>query len=345
MLLCYFVTYFIIVSKFIDQVKIYVKAGDGGRGCVSFRREKFVPRGGPDGGDGGRGGSIVLEGDSGLLTLLDFKYQPHLKAGRGGHGRGKDCNGRAGDDKTARVPLGTIVTDLATGKQLGEILSAGERLVVARGGRGGRGNKQFTTSTNQAPRRVEPGELGEEKNLQLELKIIADLGLVGAPNAGKSTLINYISTARSKTAGYPFTTLTPVLGVVDLADDRRLVVADLPGLIEGAYQGRGLGDLFLRHIERSQSLVFLLDMADKPVADYQMLINELSQYKQSLLKKTYLIAANKMDLAVSEKNLRQFVKEAKVSRKKIFPVSALTGSGIETLLSELRRLNEEKRAA
>ncbi len=319
--------------SFIDQVKIYVKAGDGGKGCVSFRREKYVAYGGPNGGNGGDGGSVILEGDSGLLTLLDFKYHPHLKAKKGQHGQGKDCDGRTGSTFTARVPLGTIVTDIETGSQLGEIISVGQKLVIARGGKGGRGNKQFATSTNRAPRRAEPGQPGEEKRLQLELKLIADIALVGTPNAGKSTLINAISRARSKMGSYPFTTLNPVLGVVDPGGGKRMVIADMPGLIKGASKGRGLGDRFLRHIERTRAVVFILDMTGSPETDLRMLQDELRLFKPKEAKKKYIIAANKMDLEAARENLPQLRK--KIKRVKIFPISALTGEGINGLLKGL----------
>lgn len=328
------------MAKFIDLIKIAVKAGDGGRGCVSFRREKFIPRGGPDGGDGGDGGDVILEGDRGLLTLLDFSYNPHLKAGRGNHGRGKDCNGRRGKNISAKVPLGTIVTDLDSGTLVGEILSHEQQLIVARGGIGGRGNKRFTSSTNRAPRRADPGEPGEEKSLQLELKLIADIGFVGAPNAGKSTLINYISTARSKAAAYPFTTLNPVLGVVTLDGDNRYVIADLPGLIEGAYRGKGLGDKFLKHIERTRALVIIVDMADKPLSDYNMLREEIKQYSATSADKAYIVAANKIDLAAGDKNMAEFIKNVSISKDRMFPISAVTGMGIDSLVKGIRRLHE-----
>lgn len=315
---------------FVDEVRIYVKAGDGGRGCVSFRREKGVPRGGPDGGDGGKGGDVILEGDSGLLTLLDFKYRPHLKAQRGEHGRGKGCNGRAGQDLVVKVPLGTIVHGI------GEILTHGQRLVVAHGGRGGRGNKQFATSTDRAPRRAELGTPGEERWLQLELRLIADIGIVGAPNAGKSTLINSISTTHSKVGSYPFTTLNPVLGVVDLDSEHRIVVADMPGLIEGASQGKGLGHRFLRHIERTKALVIILDMSCNPIYDYKMLRKELYLYNPSVAEKPYIIAANKMDIDVSKDNLER-LKEL-VDNVKICPISALKRTGIKELVKCLRSL-------
>lgn len=311
---------------FVDEVKIYAKGGDGGRGCISFRREKHVPKGGPDGGDGGRGGDVILQGDSGLLTLLDFRYHPQLRAQRGQHGRGKGCNGRGGKDLIARVPLGTVIKDI------GEIITHGQQLVVAHGGRGGRGNKQFATSTDQAPRRAEPGFPGEEKRLVLELKLIADAGLIGAPNAGKSTLINRISTTHSKVASYPFTTLNPVLGVVNLDRDHRIVVADMPGLIKGASHGKGLGDRFLRHIERTRVLVVILDMSADPVSDYKMLREECSL----LQVKPYIIAANKMDINISKDNLERLKKVA--DNVKICPISALKGAGIKELLKCLRLL-------
>lgn len=328
------------MAKFVDQVKIFIKAGDGGDGCASFRREKFVPKGGPSGGDGGCGGNVIFKGDRGFLTLLDFRYQPILKASRGGHGLGKDCHGRSGNDHISKVPLGTIVKCLDTNIVLGEVLEHGQELIVAKGGRGGRGNKRFVSSTNRAPRRVEEGKPGEEKNLFLELKLIADIGFVGAPNAGKSTLINYIAQTRSKVAPYPFTTLTPVLGVVDLDYNNRIVVADMPGLIKDASKGRGLGDQFLRHIERSRALVFLLDMSDKPCEDYEMLSRELSSYNKELSKKKYIIAANKIDLKASKENIKKLRKEFRIPVKNIFPISALMGDGIEKLLDGMRRLRE-----
>lgn len=323
---------------FVDEVKICVKAGDGGKGCISFRREKHVPKGGPNGGDGGKGGDIILEGDGGLLTLLDVKYKPHISAQRGEHGLGKDCNGRTGKNIIARVPLGTIVKDVDTGAVLGEILRHGERLIAARGGRGGRGNKHFATSTNRAPRKAEPGFPGENKRLLLELKLIADTGLVGAPNAGKSTLINCISKTKSKVAEYPFTTLNPVLGVVELGNERRIVAADMPGLIAGASKGKGLGYRFLRHIERTRCLVIILDMSDDPVRDYIILREELLNYSSSLTAKPYIIAANKMDLAHSKDNLEILCKKA--DNIEIFPIAALKGLGIRKLLNGIRGLCE-----
>lgn len=320
---------------FVDEVRVHVKAGDGGRGCISFRREKYIPRGGPNGGDGGGGGDVVLEGDSGLLTLLDFKYQPFLKAQRGQHGLGKGCTGKTGSDLVTKVPLGTIVKVIETGKILGEVLTHGQKLVVAHSGRGGKGNKRFATSTDRAPRKAEQGFPGEEKKLLLELKLIADIGLIGAPNAGKSTLINYISTTHSKTASYPFTTLNPVLGVVNIDSDNKLVAADMPGLIKGASHGKGLGYRFLRHIERTKALALILDMSGDPVSDYNMLKEELYSYNQMLLKKPYIIAANKMDIAVSKDNLERFKKV--IDNVEIFPVSALKRQGIGNLLKGMKK--------
>lgn len=321
---------------FIDEVKIFVKAGDGGKGCISFRREKYIPKGGPNGGDGGDGGDVIFEGDSGLLTLMDFTYHPHLKAERGEHGLGKDCYGKAGSDLIAKVPLGTIVKDVNSGELIGEVITSGQRLIVARGGEGGRGNMHFATSTDRAPRRAELGFPGENRRLLLELKLIADAGLVGSPNAGKSTLINYISTTHSKVADYPFTTLNPVLGVVNLSVDHRIVVADMPGLIEGASKGKGLGDRFLRHIERTKVIVIILDMSIDPIKDYNMLKEELSLYNSILANRPYLIAANKMDLAPSKDNLERFKKI--VDNVEVYPISALEGKGITRLLNGIKKL-------
>jgi len=324
------------IITFIDEVKIYVKGGDGGKGCISFRREKYIPKGGPNGGDGGKGGDVILEGDEGLLTLLDFKYHPHLKGERGEHGLGKDCYGRSGKDSISKVPLGTIVKDMDTGHVLGEIISHGQKLLVANGGKGGRGNKHFVNSVNRAPRIAEPGWPGEEKKILLELKLIADVGFVGAPNAGKSTLINDISTTNSKVANYPFTTLNPVLGVVDITKDSRIIVADMPGLIEGASNGRGLGDRFLKHIERTKVLVIILDMSVDPLKDYRMLREELDLYSSKLAKKSFIVAANKMDLPESKDNLELFKKQ--VDNIKIFPISALQKDGIQKLLTGIKKL-------
>src|SRR3954469_15398146 len=277
---------------FIDEAKIRVKAGDGGNGCMAFRREKFVPRGGPSGGDGGHGGDVVMESSERHNTLVHFRFNPEYKAERGRHGEGSNCTGRDGDDVTLKVPVGTIVYDDATGEVVHDFSGPDERVIVARGGRGGRGNAQFKTSTNQAPRHVEPGREGEERVLRLELKLLADVGIVGYPNVGKSTLISRISAAKPKIADYPFTTLEPNLGVVsigDISDPKHysFVVADIPGLIEGAHEGAGLGMQFLRHIERTRMLVHVVDVSDSsgrpdPVKDFEIIMEELASFGAEL---------------------------------------------------------------
>jgi GTP-binding protein len=259
--------------KFIDETKIRVIAGAGGRGCVSFRREKFVPRGGPNGGDGGDGGDVIMEADAQLTTLLDLRYQKQYKAGRGQHGMGSDCDGRRGEDRTIRVPVGTIIREAATGKPIGDLALAGQRMVIAAGGRGGKGNAHFASSTLRGPRFAQPGEPGEDKELLIELRLIADVGIIGMPNAGKSTLISVVSSVRPKIADYPFTTLAPNLGVVGYGEHESFVVADIPGLIEGAHTGQGLGHKFLRHVMRTRVLIHLLDATkihkDDPLADWR----------------------------------------------------------------------------
>ena len=275
---------------FIDYAKIIIKAGDGGAGCVAFRREKFVPKGGPSGGDGGKGGDVLIQADRHLHTLLDFQYQRIFRAERGEHGEGSNMTGKSGKDIIIRMPVGTVVKDAKTEEILVDLVRDGQTAVVARGGRGGRGNARFVTPTNQAPREWEPGQKGEEREVLLELKLIADVGLVGLPNAGKSTLLARISAARPKIAAYPFTTLTPNLGIVRLDDERNFVVADIPGLIEGAHQGKGLGIRFLRHIERTKILAVLLDLSSSNIEnDYQILLNELLSYSEEMLKKPRLV--------------------------------------------------------
>src|SRR5512141_649867 len=294
---------------FIDEAKIKVKAGDGGNGCMAFRREKFVPRGGPSGGDGGRGGDIWMESSERHNTLVHFRFNPEYKAERGRHGEGAKKTGRDGEGVVLKVPVGTIVYDEDTGEKVYDFSRADERVVIARGGRGGRGNAQFATSTHQAPREHEDGRPGEEKFLRLELKLLADVGLVGYPNAGKSTLISRISSARPKIADYPFTTLQPNLGVVvvgDGPDEQSYVVADIPGLIEGASEGAGLGTQFLRHIERTRLLVHLVDVSDAsgrpdPVADFEVIVEELASFGAGLEKKPMLVAATKLDVANKDK--------------------------------------------
>ncbi|MDZ7314513.1 MAG: GTPase ObgE [candidate division KSB1 bacterium] len=282
---------------FIDYAKIYVKAGDGGSGCVAFRREKYVPKGGPSGGDGGKGGDIVFAADRHLHTLMDFRYHRKFRAARGMHGSGDNRTGKSGDDLVIRVPVGTVVKDALTGEVLADLIKDGQRVVIAKGGRGGRGNARFVTPTHQAPREWEPGEKGEEKEIVLELKLLADVGLVGLPNAGKSTLLAKISAARPKIADYPFTTLTPNLGIVYLGEGRSFVVADIPGLIEGAHLGKGLGIQFLRHIERTKVLAILIDgTGDSWEQDYHILLKELESYSPALLDKPRLVVLTKADL-------------------------------------------------
>ncbi|HJQ20967.1 MAG TPA: GTPase ObgE [Gemmatimonadaceae bacterium] len=282
---------------FIDRVRIRVKAGDGGSGIVSFRREKFVPMGGPDGGDGGRGGDVIVRGDANLATLLDFTYRDSWQAENGDHGSGANRSGAAGSDIVLPVPPGTIVRDADTGDTIAEILQDGDDAIVAKGGRGGKGNAFFVTSTHQTPREYQPGEDGEQRSLELELKLIADVGLVGQPNAGKSTLLSVISAARPKIADYPFTTLAPNLGVVQLSDARTFVVADIPGIIEGAHEGKGLGLQFLRHIERTRLLAFLIPVDSMDwQAEYEQLRREVSAYSTTLGEKPHCVVFTKMDL-------------------------------------------------
>lgn len=320
---------------FVDRAKIYVKGGDGGNGVVSFRREKYVSHGGPDGGDGGKGGDVVFKVDRGLRTLLDFKYRQHFKGKRGQHGKGKKQHGRKAPDLEVKVPPGTVVYDDDTGEIIADLTEPGERAVVARGGQGGRGNARFVSPTRKAPRLAEKGEPGEERQLVLELKLLADVGLVGFPNSGKSTLLSKISAARPKIAPYPFTTLTPNLGQVQVSPGKSFVVADIPGIIEGAHQGVGLGLDFLRHIERTRILLFLLDAAETegrdPLEDYRYLQEELFQYSPGLKDKPAVIAANKIDLPQGRENYLR-IKEELGESCPLFAISALTGEGIKELI-------------
>ena len=331
---------------FVDEANIHVKAGDGGHGCVSFRREKYIPKGGPDGGDGGDGGSIILEAASDKDTLLDFAGKHHWKAKRGEGGMGKKMAGVGGDDLVIKVPLGTMVFDADHAVMLADLDAAGKRVVVAKGGKGGRGNWHFKSPTNQAPRYAEPGTEGQERNLRLELRLIADVGLVGMPNAGKSTLLRAVSAARPKVADYPFTTLDPQLGIVELDNDRRIVVADIPGLIEGAQHGAGLGHNFLRHIERTKVIVHLLDLfpmdGSDPAENYRTIRRELEAFSPALAKKRELIAANKMDLAVDDGALDKLRSE--LPDKELFPISGVSHQGLEPLLEKLWRLLQEQKA-
>ena len=324
---------------FVDEVEIHVRAGDGGRGCVSFRREKFVPRGGPNGGDGGRGGSVIIEADEGLGTLLDFRYRRHYAAPRGGHGEGSDRHGASGEDLVLRVPVGTTVHEPQAGVLLGDLTVNGEHLEVARGGRGGRGNARFATSTNRAPRRADPGEAGEERTLRLELRLLADVGVVGFPNAGKSTLVSRLSAARPKIADYPFTTLVPTLGLVRLDEGRSFVIADVPGLIPGAAEGKGLGLRFLRHLERTRLLVHLLDLdpatGRDPVEDWKTIQAELRAYSPELAARPQVIAANKIDLEGAAPRLKRVVAMGRRRRLPVFPLAARTGEGLAELRAAL----------
>jgi GTP-binding protein len=338
-------------SMFIDEATIRVKAGDGGNGCLAFRREKFVPRGGPSGGDGGKGGDIIMESSESHNTLVHFRFNPEYKAQRGRHGEGSNKTGREGEDILLKVPVGTIVYDADSGDVVHDFSQPDNRIVIASGGRGGRGNARFATSVHQAPREHEDGRPGEERSLRLELKLLADVGLVGYPNAGKSTLISRISAARPKIADYPFTTLEPNLGVViagDALQGRSFVVADIPGLIEGAHQGAGLGTQFLRHIERTRLLVHLVDVSDAsgrpdPVKDFEVIMDELKNFGAGLDTKPMILAASKCDVANKSK-LAKLKKYAKARDFELFAISAVTGEGIEKLkfamadkLDEVRR--------
>jgi len=315
---------------FIDEARIYVKAGDGGNGCVSFRREKYVPRGGPDGGDGGDGGDVVFVVDTNLNTLVKFKYRQHFRAERGKHGRGACKHGRNGEDVVVSVPPGTVVRDADTGEVLADLSEPEDRVVVARGGRGGRGNARFATPTRQAPRRADRGFSGEERNIHLELKLLADVGLVGFPNAGKSTFLSRVSSAHPKIADYPFTTLQPNLGIVEYGDMKTLVMADIPGIIEGAHEGKGLGLRFLRHIERTKVLLFLIECTSgNPVEDYEKLVDELARFSGRLLEKPRLVALTKIDLLPPEElTLPDFGIES-------FAVSSVKGYGLRRLVYRL----------
>lgn len=335
----------------IDFVEIYVKAGNGGKGAVSFRREKYVPKGGPDGGDGGKGGDVIIMSDPNMTTLLDYRYKRKYVAQNGENGMGALKTGKSGNDIVLRVPVGTIVKDKESGKVLFDFVEPYQKFIVARGGKGGRGNTHFKSPTNQAPRKAEAGQPGDEKWIILELKLIADVGIVGFPNAGKSTLISVISAARPKIADYPFTTLEPVLGLVQYKDFKSFVVADIPGIIEGASEGKGLGLKFLRHIERTKILLFLIDASsENPVQDYKILSKELKSYSPELLKKAHLVAISKMDL-IPENERKEFEKKIKskfkdlstrvIKPKEILFISSVGNIGIEKLLDKLVQVLSE----
>jgi GTP-binding protein len=319
----------------IDETRRLVKAGDGGNGCLAFRREKYVPRGGPSGGDGGRGGDIFLVSDDQVNTLLHFRFNPEHKAQRGRHGEGSQRTGADGVSVELKVPVGTVVYDDVTGEKLHDFQRHGERVMIARGGRGGRGNARFATSTHQAPTEHEPGRPGEERRLRLELKLLADVGLVGFPNAGKSTLISRISAARPKIADYPFTTLEPNLGVVQLDDYRSYVVADIPGIIEGAHEGHGLGIQFLRHIERTKLLAHLVDVSEAsgrdPVHDFEAVMQELASFSEELAAKPMVVVATKMDAAQDPARVENVARLARERNLDFFRISSVTGDGLEPL--------------
>jgi GTPase len=331
--------------RFVDEVRIRVKAGDGGDGAIAWRREKFIPRGGPAGGDGGDGGDVVLAVDPQLSTLLDYRFVREHKARNGQHGMGSDCNGAAGEPLTLRVPPGTVVRDLASGAVVADLSLPGQRLVIAKGGKGGLGNLHFATSVNQAPRYAEPGTPGEEKELQLELKLLADVGIIGYPNAGKSTLISRVSRARPKIADYPFTTLAPNLGVAQWRDGRSFVVADIPGLIEGAHRGAGLGHQFLRHVERCRVLVHLVDGTAPgegrgPKADFDAINRELKRYSPGLAAKPQVVAVSKVDLPEARRaaaELQRALSRRKAGPRQVVRLSAVSGEGLDALLDAVGR--------
>ncbi|MBI5903698.1 MAG: GTPase ObgE [Deltaproteobacteria bacterium] len=335
--------------RFIDEAKIHVKAGDGGRGCVSFRREKYVPKGGPDGGNGGRGGDVIFVADPRLSSLLDFRYRREYSAERGGHGMGSLCSGKDGMDLMIKVPVGTVIKDAETGEALVDMTEGGQEYLCCKSGRGGKGNAHFATSTHQTPRFAQPGEPGQEKGLKLELKLLADVGIIGFPNAGKSTLIAHISAAKPKIADYPFTTLVPNLGVVKFGEFGGIVVADIPGLIEGAHEGKGLGTLFLKHIERTRLFIHMLDLSPlsrrDPVEDYRIVNNELEKFNPELAKRPQVIALNKVDITGVEEKAEELLQLFNGLGIKVFPVSAATGKGLKDLVNyvgtEVERLKAE----
>lgn len=332
---------------FVDKAKIYVKAGDGGDGLVSFRREKYVPEGGPAGGDGGRGADIIFRVDEGLRTLMDFRYQRHFKAPRGEKGRNKSRHGANAENMVVRIPPGTVIVDEDSGEILADLTRHGQQVVVAKGGRGGRGNIRFATPKNPAPELAENGEEGEERYIVLELKVMADVGLVGFPSVGKSTLLSVVSAAKPKIGAYHFTTITPNLGVVDVGEGRSFVMADLPGLIEGAHEGVGLGHEFLRHVERTRVIIHVVDMSGSegrdPFEDWQKINDELRLYNPVLAERPQVVAANKMDMPESEANLEQFLQQVREVKPdiEVMPISSLTRHGIQELLFRAADLLEQ----
>ena len=331
---------------FIDQATLRVKAGDGGHGCVAFRREKFVPKGGPSGGDGGAGGSVYVVASQRLNTLYHLQFKREWKAGRGEHGMGSNCSGQHGDDVIIELPIGSVIRDADSGELIADLARDGERVLVAKGGRGGWGNQHFATATRQAPRFAQDGSPGEERTLKIELKLIADVGIVGLPNAGKSTLISVISAAKPKIADYPFTTLVPNLGVVSADDDETFVVADIPGLIEGAHEGHGLGDQFLRHVERCAVLLHLVDLSanETPDHDAEVIAHELELYSQALAEKPRIVCGSKSDSAI-EGNSKKLRAYAKRRRYPYYEISAVIGDGVRELVRALAKVVREHRRA
>ncbi|MFQ5328846.1 MAG: GTPase ObgE [Thermodesulfobacteriota bacterium] len=327
------------MARFVDEARIAIAAGHGGRGCVSFRREKFIPRGGPNGGDGGKGGDVVVVADSRLTTLLDFRYKREYAAERGAHGMGSDCNGKDGQTLRLRIPVGTVIKDRETGEILFDVITDGQEIILAKGGRGGRGNAFFKSATNKAPRYAQPGEEGETGDFTFELKLLADVGIIGFPNAGKSTLIARISAARPKVADYPFTTLIPNLGVVQFGQHESFVVADIPGLIVGAHEGKGLGIKFLKHVERTKVLIHLIDCVPQPGVDpiegYGEINEELRAFNPELAKRPQVVALNKIDVTEARERvaeLRDFFKSKGIT---VFTVSSVTGEGVKELINHV----------
>lgn len=332
--------------KFIDEAKIYVKAGDGGKGCISFRREKYVPKGGPDGGNGGKGGDVIVRASKGHHTLLDLKFNQHHVAKRGGHGSGNNRTGRNAADMEIVVPVGTVLSNADTGEVLCDLIEDGQTCTIAKGGIGGRGNASFATATNRVPRMAQDGMPGDELWVKVDLKILADVGIVGFPNAGKSTFISRVSAAKPKIADYPFTTLTPNLGVVQ-HEDEIFVVADIPGLIEGAHLGSGLGTKFLRHIERTSVLLHLIDISDpdrKPWKDYQTINRELESFGEGIARKSQIVAFNKIDLVEDRKRIKKQVDTFRKKGIEVFTISAAKGEGLEPLLAEISRTLTARKA-
>lgn len=326
---------------FVDRAKIHVKAGNGGSGCVSFRREKYLPKGGPDGGDGGKGGDVILMADANLATLLDFRYRPHYHAQRAQHGKGSNKHGKNGEDLILKVPVGTVIKDYETGEMLADLTEEGQTKVAARGGKGGRGNARFVSPTHQAPREWEPGEFGEERTLELELKLIADVGLVGLPNAGKSTLISKLSAATPKIADYPFTTLHPNLGIVKYRDAGSFVLADIPGIMEGAHQGKGLGIEFLRHIERTRVLIIMIDCTNPDLGkNYEILRQELQKYNPELLQRPQILTITKIDLC-HQKDFAEFAAKVDIP---VCKISSVTGDGLPQLKTLVWELLQDQKA-